>query len=470
MKSINKNIYNINPIRFGIVGEYQSGKSLLINCLLKRPIATVGVGIATTHTVVNYRYADKEYVKFIDAKCKEHIIKVEEVHSLDTATDIAVIDVYLSIDLLKYYILTDMPGFGANNNDDSIAKKVLEHLDFAILVTSNDKELGAESSAFKDIHMLHWYNIPYYLILNCRNTDRWEAAEENNRNIAEKDYTLLQFYKPLTFPLNEDGINIVNFMWYWFSIQNESDELLQRHEIRSNINIYGLNDSKVSIKDVRIASNFDLINKIFNMENRAYLELRKEFKEEISKLKDEICPIGTIQVFAFKYIPDGWMVCDGSKIDPNKYHDLFKAIGITFGGDGITSFSIPDLRGRFIRGWDNKGDVDPEREFGSAQKDALQGHSHSIVSCSESGNHHHRVGSKQWCRDYANTFFTSLNYKDLNDYGADTIDYSTNTTGSHRHDIVIGEPVESSFGHIRMAQETRPKNLSLIYCIKAKSF
>ena len=56
-------VENLSKIRFGIVGQFQSGKSLLINCLLKRSVATVGVGMATTHTVVNYLFSsDKEYV------------------------------------------------------------------------------------------------------------------------------------------------------------------------------------------------------------------------------------------------------------------------------------------------------------------------------------------------------------------------------------------------------------------------
>ena len=50
----------MTKLRFGIVGQYQSGKSLLINCLINRHVATVGVGVATTHTVVNYSFSESE--------------------------------------------------------------------------------------------------------------------------------------------------------------------------------------------------------------------------------------------------------------------------------------------------------------------------------------------------------------------------------------------------------------------------
>ena len=45
---------------------------------------------------------------------------------------------------------------------------------------------------------------------------------------------------------------------------------------------------------------------LFSMDNRAYLELKNEFKEELAKLKEELCPVGTIQAFAFNNVPYGW--------------------------------------------------------------------------------------------------------------------------------------------------------------------
>jgi microcystin-dependent protein len=56
----------------------------------------------------------------------------------------------------------------------------------------------------------------------------------------------------------------------------------------------------------------------------------------------------------------GWAICDGSKLLCTTYSDLFKVIGTSNGGDGVTYFNIPDCRGRFLRGVDTTGTIDKE--------------------------------------------------------------------------------------------------------------
>lgn len=199
----------MKPFRFGIIGEYQSGKSLLTNCLLRRSIATVGGGNATTHTIVNYKYGENEYVEYIDGKYKHHRISINELAKLDTATNIEVIDVYLTIDFLKSYTLTDMPGFGANAEDNEAAIKVLPDIDFAILIAGSDKIFGGTSDSFRNLRALKAHRIPYYFVLNCTKVDRWRCDDEGNMAIAQNDFNMLSFYPPSRYPLEADGINIV---------------------------------------------------------------------------------------------------------------------------------------------------------------------------------------------------------------------------------------------------------------------
>lgn len=56
--------------------------------------------------------------------------------------------------------------------------------------------------------------------------------------------------------------------------------------------------------------------------------------------------LGEIRLFPFAYAPQGWALCDGSLLEIPKNMALFTLLGVTFGGDGVKTFGLPDLRGR----------------------------------------------------------------------------------------------------------------------------
>jgi microcystin-dependent protein len=56
--------------------------------------------------------------------------------------------------------------------------------------------------------------------------------------------------------------------------------------------------------------------------------------------------LGEIRMFAGNFAPQGWVFCDGSTLAISEYDALYALIGTTYGGDGQTSFMVPDLRGR----------------------------------------------------------------------------------------------------------------------------
>ncbi len=60
--------------------------------------------------------------------------------------------------------------------------------------------------------------------------------------------------------------------------------------------------------------------------------------------------MGTILPVAFNFAPIGWALCNGQTMSVNQNQALFVLIGKTFGGDGVTTFGLPDLRGRVIAG------------------------------------------------------------------------------------------------------------------------
>ena len=56
--------------------------------------------------------------------------------------------------------------------------------------------------------------------------------------------------------------------------------------------------------------------------------------------------IGEIRMFAGNFAPAGWSFCDGSLLAISENDTLFNLIGTTYGGDGMSTFALPDLRGR----------------------------------------------------------------------------------------------------------------------------
>jgi microcystin-dependent protein len=56
--------------------------------------------------------------------------------------------------------------------------------------------------------------------------------------------------------------------------------------------------------------------------------------------------VGEIRMFAGNFAPAGWMFCEGQLLPISENETLFQLIGTTYGGDGESTFALPDLRGR----------------------------------------------------------------------------------------------------------------------------
>lgn len=92
-------------------------------------------------------------------------------------------------------------------------------------------------------------------------------------------------------------------------------------------------------------------------------------------------PIGSVVAICGSSLPEGMLKANGAVISRTTYSNLFAAIGTVFGaGDGSTTFKLPDLRGEFIRGWDDGRGIDVSRVFGSLQLDELKSHTHTVTT------------------------------------------------------------------------------------------
>ncbi|MBU1067165.1 phage tail protein [Patescibacteria group bacterium] len=110
--------------------------------------------------------------------------------------------------------------------------------------------------------------------------------------------------------------------------------------------------------------------------------------------------IGDIKSVAYETVPDGWLECNGASLDRTTYANLFAVIGTNYGTADGSSFNIPDLRGKFARGWDHAAANDPDRatrtaqaaggqtgdHVGTVQADGFKAHTHPIGNTSVGGS------------------------------------------------------------------------------------
>lgn len=137
-------------------------------------------------------------------------------------------------------------------------------------------------------------------------------------------------------------------------------------------------------------------------------------------------PVSTVIALASNITPNGFVKCNGAQLSRTTYAALFAVIGTIYGaGDGSTTFQVPDLRGEFIRGFDNGRGIDSGRAFGSFQADELRSHNHSYIRT-----------------DYATS---ATDYQFAGSYTLSQVITSTGNTGGN---------------------ETRPRNIAMHYYIK----
>lgn len=95
--------------------------------------------------------------------------------------------------------------------------------------------------------------------------------------------------------------------------------------------------------------------------------------------------IGTIMPVGFGFAPKNWALCNGQLLAIAQYQALFSLIGTWFGGDGIKTFALPDLRGRSPVGMAN----DPGQTYGSETVtltvEQLAAHTHAFEATTAAG-------------------------------------------------------------------------------------
>ena len=153
--------------------------------------------------------------------------------------------------------------------------------------------------------------------------------------------------------------------------------------------------------------------------------------------------IGSVIMVPHSLTPSGFVLCDGRSLSRTTYSVLYSLIGVKYGSANSSSFNVPNYRGMFLRGRDNGGGYDPNissrtlnpgntgTKVGSIQEQEILSHQHAYWL---DNNDPHTEG-----------------YADLNPPGGNP------PTGRSNEDQSLPS------GGV----ETRPKNYSLVFRIKA---
>lgn len=146
-------------------------------------------------------------------------------------------------------------------------------------------------------------------------------------------------------------------------------------------------------------------------------------------------PVGAMLPVPKGVVPLGYLELDGSVKSIATYPDLAAYLGTAFnkGDEGAGNFRLPDSRGEFLRGWDHGRGVDAGRVVGTYQADMTKAHNHGIVLDTGSGSGFGTTGVKS-------------------------------SAGG-----IIGGAARSSTSYTdsTVGAETRPRNLAVMWCIKA---
>lgn len=199
-------------------------------------------------------------------------------------------------------------------------------------------------------------------------------------------------------------------------------------------------------------------------------------------------PVGSIVAYAGTpaSLPANWRVCDGSELSRRDFDVLFNRLSTAWGpGNGTTTFNLPDLRGRFVRGVDggtgrDKGPRMPIRrgaleptEVGTLELDALQSHIHTAAQSAADGGHSHPVNVERVNIAGSNRTRDVEEGGDKfnSDPGLGSISASIPAnTGAHTHSVVISPPTAAPGqpGAVRTSAETRPENAAVFWICKVQ--
>ena len=175
-------------------------------------------------------------------------------------------------------------------------------------------------------------------------------------------------------------------------------------------------------------------------------------------------PSGAVFCIAVASVPSGYLECNGQSVSKTTYAALFAVIGTQYGGSG-NNFNVPDLRGEFVRGFDNGRNADSGRSIGSSQGSQNASHNHSASATSTAGAHSHALNyQRKQVEDTGTAFVTDIRRQGGDSDGGSTT-FTNNTDSGFMNNATVSVSTSVSISN-QGGNESRPRNVAMMYVIK----
>jgi hypothetical protein len=221
------------PVRIGFCGDFQVGKSLLLNCLLGDNISLVGDLSPTTPFPVTYQWGaqagaalinadgstDREFCSpklFVDFLKQEHATEEGKAHIRTYAGA----QVTLPLLKLRQVALVDTPGFNDIETDARKATDAWRTLDFAIFVTTNYKELNpTERNVLRQMSV---EGLPFVIVINCHHNGAGGPSPTApvNSKLAGTTGDWARNHGIQIVRLAQQDVLLINVAWAWHAAAN----------------------------------------------------------------------------------------------------------------------------------------------------------------------------------------------------------------------------------------------------------
>lgn len=206
-----------------------------------------------------------------------------------------------------------------------------------------------------------------------------------------------------------------------------------------------------------------------------------------------LLPSGIILPYGGATPPTGWLFCNGQSVNRTTYAGLFSAIGTAHGsGDGSTTFNVPDLRGRFVRGTDtmsqnavtgaanrdldraartaansggNTGDAVGSVQINATKVNGLSASSTTTATIGNQNADHYHYGAQLSGQVSPGTIASSgSGWACVNVGARDSSHTTSGMTANHGHGFSVGPTTSTTVSSTD--NETRPLNANVNYIIK----